>query len=76
MGHANLQTFGWRIPFLLSAVLVGVGLSVALAAGAFISPPTVFYLVTFFGLSHATKQLGVPGETFLDAVLVAAAVGA
>jgi MFS family permease len=96
--------WGWRLPFLLSSVLVAVGLIVRLsvpespvfrnlhgagaprkephrqwgavvrAACAFVCPPAVFYMVTVFGLAYATTQAEVPHDTFLHAVLTAAAI--
>ena len=105
MTQEQFMAWGWRLPFLGSAVLVGVGLWVRLkltetaafkAAMAEAEPakvpiaelfrdhmvPTVagtfaavacfatYYLATAFALGYATKNLGVPKETFLGVQLV------
>jgi MFS family permease len=104
--NAEFMAWGWRLPFLGSVVLVGLGLWVRLkltetpafkAALAEAEPPKVpvaelvrdhaaptlagtfsavacfatYYLATAFALGYATKQLGVPKETFLTIQIVA-----
>jgi len=106
----DFNTWGWRVPFLLSVVLIGVGLYVRLRVtespefletkrtgkvarqpvwqvikehpreiltSAFVrlSEQAPFYLFVTFVLTYGTQQLKLGKQGFLNATLVAAAVG-
>jgi MHS family shikimate/dehydroshikimate transporter-like MFS transporter len=105
----DFATWGWRIPFILSAALVAAGLiirlrlvespsfelvkakddiaklpisevlrnhprNVALAIGARFSDTLIFYIVTVFVLSYATKTLEVPRSVVLTGVIIGSAL--
>jgi MFS family permease len=107
--EAQFLSWGWRVPFLLSFVLIMVGLfirmkiaetpafhkvkeagtearmpildvirlypkNVLLAMGARIAENGVFYILTVFVLTYVTQALGLPRQTVLNAVLLAAAI--
>jgi metabolite-proton symporter len=108
--HDQFQSWGWRIPFLLSGVLVVLGLwirkgidetpefkeaqnsktvskipvvdtfrfhwkAVLIMVGAKIVDGGPFYIFATFIISYATKNLGLPQSTVLNAVTIATAIG-
>ena len=109
LSAASFQAWGWRIPFLLSAVLVVIGLivrvsltetpqfraaqaasqvtrlpilevlrtdwrRVLLAAGTFVAPNAMSYIVITYSLSYATTFLHLGRTTIIWMILAAAAV--
>src|SRR6266702_4219284 len=92
-GHiagSGFDTWGWRVPFALSLVLVVIGLYVRLpvwqvireqplevATSAFVrmSEQAPFYLFVTFILSYGTDHLGLSKDSLLNDTLVAAALG-
>lgn len=104
LGQQEFMTWGWRVPFLLSAVLIVVGYVLRrtihetptfekikdkgsqdrapaltilrnypgrtlLVAGTTLSGGVTFYMMSVFGLSYATEELGVARSTILLVVL-------
>ncbi|KAA9158100.1 MHS family MFS transporter [Amycolatopsis acidicola] len=105
MPQQDFLNWGWRIPFLLSAILIAVGyvlrrtisespafekvrdlgkvdrapvltvlrrypMRTLLVAGTTLGGGVVFYMMSVFGLSYATTELGLSRETILLIVLV------
>jgi metabolite-proton symporter len=105
----SFLAWGWRVPFLLSAVLVGIGLTirlsltetpqfrkalaaqklsrtpvaevlrtswrqVILAAGTFVAPNAMGYIVITYSLSYTTRILQLNRNTVIWAILAASAV--
>ena len=89
-GPAAFDAWGWRIPFLISVVLVGIGFYVRLAVlevirtqprailtSAFVrmAEQAPFYLFITFVLAYGTKELSLQRGQLLDDTLIAAAIG-
>jgi MFS family permease len=82
LSEAQLFSWGWRVPFLASTVLVAVGLYIRLqlvetpqlCLGTLGSTTTfvVFYLANIFALGWATNSLGFPRQQFLIMQMLAA----
>jgi len=105
----SFLAWGWRVPFLLSAVLVGIGLSirlsltetpqfrralaarklsrvpvvevlrvgwrqVLLAAGTFIAPNAMGYIVITYSLSYTTRILHLDRNAVIWAILAASVI--
>jgi metabolite-proton symporter len=110
LSEAQFLAWGWRIPFLLSALLIGVGVfirlsvvespafleivesrsqqarplvvavrdyrrNVLLAMGMRVAENGIFYVYTVFVLSYGPGELGLPRETMLWGVSLAALGG-
>ncbi len=109
-GDEALQAWAWRLPFLFSVVLIGIGVyvnlrleetpafeqaqkkaapaqgspilqalrehprTIMLAAGAFVSVNSLFYIFITYIVAYATRTLGMPKSTVLMAVMVSAVV--
>jgi len=109
MGRCGFLTWGWRVPFLLSAVLVGIGLTirlsltetpqfrkalaaqklsrtpvaevlrtswrqVILAAGTFVAPNAMGYIVITYSLSYTTRILHLNRNAVIWAILAASVI--
>ena len=109
LSEDDFLSWGWRLPFLLSVILVLVGTyirvrlaespafarikaekaevtlpivevlrrhlrSVLLAMGARIAENVFFYIYTVTILTYATQRAGVPRQTAMNGVLIAAAL--
>ncbi|WP_269459015.1 MFS transporter [Micromonospora inositola] len=61
LDDAAFEAWGWRVPFLLSAVLV-------------LAENVSYYLFTVFVLTYVTREVGLTRDTALNAVLIASAV--
>lgn len=107
LSDEQFLSWGWRLPFLVSAVLVCVGLFIrlqipetpefrdtvrrgavvrfplievirrhpkdlAIGLGARITEISWIYILTIFGLSYATGQLGLPRDLILGAIAAGA----
>lgn len=108
LSPASFLAWGWRVPFLLSAVLVGIGLmvrlsltetpqfrtamvaqklsrvpvadvlrtswrQVILAAGTFVAPNAMGYIVITYTLSYTTQILHLDRNTVIWVILAASA---
>src|SRR5215213_1110880 len=65
-----LLTWGWRVPFLLSVILIAVGLFVRLS----IYESPAFSLLAFYSLDHIATNLGLSENIGLIGVTIAALI--
>jgi MFS transporter, MHS family, shikimate and dehydroshikimate transport protein len=111
LSREALLSWGWRVPYLLSVIVIGVGLymrlripetpeferevhethheakvpllmlfrrypkQILIAMGANLSLVGYSYVVQTFVLTYLTTNLGLPGQTGLLGVVIAAAIG-
>src|ERR671910_809705 len=85
--EAQFMAWGWRIPFVLSILLVAVGLfirlrimespasrQVLLAAGAFLVINAYFYILVSYLINYATAEVGMSNSSILTVVLISSLI--